>query len=337
MKLSMLASPSCRAGIVASFLAVGALGAQEPRSKPELLREEVEFRSGDVQLAATLLLATGKGRAPGVVVVHGSGESDRSNPWTAAWAEALALRGIAVLHPDKRGCGRSKGDWKSASFAALAEDAAAGVAWMRQRPEIDPAQVGVIGFSQGVDIAPVCAANAGACDFVVAVSGSVVPLCEQIVDEIELGAAQSGKPITAAQREQVDAAHRLALRCAVEGKGWDELREHVRAGIARDSTLAPALAGLQAGEDHWISGWIRAVGDFDPAPYWKRVAVPMLFVYGGRDTQVNVDKSTARLRELLDVSKQNWAVLEFAQNGHALIRDDLLDFSVRWIRDRGAK
>jgi hypothetical protein len=82
--------------------------------------------------------------------------------------------------------------------------------------------------------------------------------------------------------------------------------------------------------------WIQAVGDFDPMPHWNKVDVPMLFVYGGRDTQLDGAKSIARLREAFRGRDKNWSVLEFALNGHALFRDDVCDFAARFARDRGA-
>src|SRR5262245_12024378 len=81
--------------------------------------EEVAYRHGEVALAATLHLPAGEGPFPAVVIAHGSGSSDRSNAWTAAYARDLAARGVAVLHPDKRGSGKSGGDWRDATIETL--------------------------------------------------------------------------------------------------------------------------------------------------------------------------------------------------------------------------
>lgn len=181
-----------------------------PSPSIDVARREVTFASGELRLAATLLAPAADKPVPALVIVHGSGDSDRSNAWTSAWAEALAARGFAVLHPDKRGSGESQGNWKSASFAALADDVQSAVTFLRAEPEVDRTQVGIAGFSQGVDVAPVCAARPGACDFVIAVSGSSVPFLEQILDEIEL--ANKGAPLSAAQRGVLEALLRRALQ-----------------------------------------------------------------------------------------------------------------------------
>ena len=51
---------------------------------------------------------------------------------------------VEVLTYDKRGSGRSTGDWSTASFADLAADLIAGIQWLRGRPDIIRSQVGVL-------------------------------------------------------------------------------------------------------------------------------------------------------------------------------------------------
>ncbi len=104
--------------------------------------QDVVFPSSGLRLAAKLLVPRTDGKVPGAVIIHGSGESDRSNPWTRAYAEALVGRGIAVLHPDKRGCGKSQGNWRSASLLDLADDALAAIETLRTNERVDPARGG---------------------------------------------------------------------------------------------------------------------------------------------------------------------------------------------------
>jgi pimeloyl-ACP methyl ester carboxylesterase len=142
--------------------------------------------------------------------------------------------------------------------------------------------------------------------------------------------------VTEARRSAIEAAHREGLACARGETTWEVLQEALKSRTKEDPGLDEHLKGLRAPREHWIWGWIRAVGDYDPLPHWKQVEVPMLFVYGGKDTQVIGAKSVARLRSAFAEIERNWSALEFAPNGHALLREDLADFAARWIRDRGA-
>src|SRR5262245_65902625 len=52
-------------------------GVAERAARVELRLEEVRFRSGDVTLAGTLVLPSGRGRHPGLVFAHGGGATLR--------------------------------------------------------------------------------------------------------------------------------------------------------------------------------------------------------------------------------------------------------------------
>src|SRR5215472_3914691 len=74
---------------------------------------DVSFANGEVQLAGTLLLPQTRKRVPAVVFVHGAAYHERED--NRKEAEYFARHGIAALVYDKRGCGASTGDWKTAS------------------------------------------------------------------------------------------------------------------------------------------------------------------------------------------------------------------------------
>jgi len=100
--------------------------------------------------------------------------------------------------------------------------------------------------------------------------------------------------------------------------------------------FAPAGAPLTpAKRDDWRWGFLKAVGDFDPLPYWQKVSVPAVLVFGGQDTQVRVRQSEKRILDDLADTRRPFAILHFQPNGHALHRDDLLDFLARFMQKPG--
>jgi len=296
--------------------------------------EPVTYANGDVTLAATLHVPAGPGPFPGVVIVHGSGSSTRANAWTAAYTEAFVARGIAVLHPDKRGAGESGGDWKTATFEDLADDAIAGLAKLRAHPSVDPARTGLIGFSQGGDIVPLAATRSDAVRFVIDVSGSVVPMAEQIGDELASMGRREG--LNDAALADVAEIHRRAMHFARTGDGWDGYAAALEA--AKEGALAgtEVAGGFPAERDAPIWGFVRIIADFDPLPYWKRVEVPAVFLFGGRDENVDTAKSVRVIDRELAPTDLRYSVLFFRNNGHGLFREDTMDFLARWIADGGA-
>lgn len=295
---------------------------------------EVTFKNGEINLAATLLIPKGSGPFPAAVVVHGSGTSTRENAWTSAYVDALVKRGVAVLYPDKRGSGKSSGNWVTATFLDLADDAIAGVEFLQNNPKIDKPNIGVIGFSQGGHIVPAAAARSSNIAFVINVSGSTVPMMEQIMDEVEKMAEREG--LTKAQIETVNDINRKAINYVLTGKGFKEYLDALNKAKNSELKGKKVIEGFPTDPNHPMKTFIHTIGDFDPIPFWKKLSVPMLFVYGGQDSQIRIGKSLNRIQENLKKSDYNYTILLFHKNGHGIFREDLLDFMTRWILDKGA-
>jgi hypothetical protein len=67
----------------------------------------------------------------------------------ARLADALAARGVASLRYDKRGCGRSDGEWETAGAFTLVDDARDAVAALRGRDAVDAVRIGIVGHGEG--------------------------------------------------------------------------------------------------------------------------------------------------------------------------------------------
>jgi pimeloyl-ACP methyl ester carboxylesterase len=90
------------------------------------LSENVTFANAGVVLAGSLTLPARAASVPGVVMVGGSGPSDRDNDTHfPPIGRHLVDAGIAVLSYDKRGVGGSSGDWLDATMDDRASDASA--------------------------------------------------------------------------------------------------------------------------------------------------------------------------------------------------------------------
>ena len=137
------------------------------------------FPSGDVRLGYTLDLPSGAGPFPAIVFGHGSGRTTRDE--ARGLASRLVASGFAVLRYDKRGVGESTGVYEGVGvgnatrvLGLLADDMAAGVAFLRTRPEIDPRRIGLMGVSQAGWIMPLAAQRAPSVAFMVLVVGPTV-------------------------------------------------------------------------------------------------------------------------------------------------------------------
>src|SRR6185295_15014513 len=147
--------------------------------------EDVTVEAKGFKLAGTLLTpSSGKPPYPAVVTITGSGQQTRDEYLPLAGlekyrpfrqiAEALASRGIAVLRVDDRGVGQSGGreTLTVSTSANFADDVRAQVDFLRERKEIDPARIALIGHSEGGIIAPMVAASDPAIAAIVLLAGT---------------------------------------------------------------------------------------------------------------------------------------------------------------------
>lgn len=93
-------------------------------------------------------------------------------------ADHLTRHGIAVLRVDDRGVGGSTGDWTQATSADYAEDALAGVAFLKRHPKIAGEHVGLIGHSEGGTIASLAAAASPEVAFIIMLASPGLPGAE---------------------------------------------------------------------------------------------------------------------------------------------------------------
>ena len=214
-------------------------------------------------LAGTLTVPkNASGRMPAVVLISGSGAQDRDAgiPVVPGYrffrqiADTLGRRGIAVLRLDDRGWGASGGDAETATTEDLADDTRAAVEWLRARPDIDPARVGLVGHSEGAIIAPMLAVG------------------DPRIHAIALlaGPSWTGRRILDYQ-----------LREALQGQGL--------AGAVLDSAFAKGVRERDAA----VAGfpWMRWFMEHDPLPVARRVRAPVLILHGDTDRQVTAEQA----------------------------------------------
>ncbi len=308
--------------------------------------EEVRFRAADgVELIGSLLVPDGEGPFPGAVIIHGSGESDRSNVWADAFARLLARSGAAALLPDKRGSGESGGDWRTASFETLARDALAGVDLVAAHPKVDRREVGVVGLSQGGHVAPLAADLSDEVAWVVDVSGATVPMIEQIRHEMANTARHAG--LSPEGVEAVLYIQRAAERY-VETDEWDPYAAELDA--AEGTPWAEVAAGFPQSPDSPVWTWARLNGAYDPIPHWKALEVPILVFYGAEDESDNVPvaESVRRLEAALaEAGHEDFGIRVIPGAGHGIwapdtdhsahdhrLHPDLAEALTAWIDER---
>ena len=265
---------------------------------------EVIFDSvAGVKLAGNFSVPQGKGPFPAVVLIAGSGPHTRDEDVFGhkvflVLADALNHAGIAVLRYDKRGIGKSTGDYAHATTTDFAADAKAAVSWLKTRPEVSSAHIGLIGHSEGGLITPAVAVHEPSVRFVVLMAGPGLPgdqilLMQQAA--IARADGQSDATITTAAK-----LNKTAFDMIKTAESLDDAKAKaatMAAGLVAGGqmTQAQADAAFAAITTPWFYEFIRT----DPRPMLEQVKVPVLAINGGLDTQVPAKEDLAAIRDAL--------------------------------------
>ncbi len=264
--------------------------------------EEISFRSGDVTLSGTLILPNRKPPYSALVITQWGGPADR-HEYQAAW---WAYNGFAVLVYDKRGVGKSTGDWQTATIAELAQDASAGVGFLKRRQDIN--LIGITGVSQG-SVAPLVATRIPDIAFLILTSASAFGR-EEVLREVEMSLRCDG--FSDAEIAKAVGLRKKLNDAPLTGSGWDELKAEIQ--THKQEKWFPQA---RVSED-WMEPTPRMIDtnraqlQGDPILVWEKITIPVLLLYGDRDKNIPVAESTMKIGAALDKAGNRDTMLHWA-------------------------
>jgi dienelactone hydrolase len=139
---------------VAVGLVIGAVAVAPAAAQDEALAQPVSIPADGHDITGTLVMPADAGEAvPAVLMLHGYASlGDEVGNMYARLADALAANGIASLRIDFAGMGASEASSLDYTYGSMTSDASAALDWLVSQPGMDPARVGVQGFSLGSQI-----------------------------------------------------------------------------------------------------------------------------------------------------------------------------------------
>lgn len=269
---------------------------------PEGVREEAILVSGhpDFPLSGVLTLPEDTAQPPVVVLIQGSGPSDRNEtvyentPFQdIAWG--LAQTGIASIRYDKRYYAYPEAAAASSVTieAEVLEDLDAALALAENDPRLNSQKVFVLGHSLGGMLTPDIAAAHPELAGIISMAGSLRPLWE-ISWEQNQEAAETARPALSDEEERILDEQLAQVKADVE-----TLRSLAGEGILTDLSSLPDSLN----EDSLLLGI--------PLSYWSslerhsamaaisRVDLPILILQGDADFQVNPDTDYRLWQDML--------------------------------------
>ena len=288
------------------------------------------FPGAGVRLSGTITFPGAATASPGVVLVGGSGPSDRhSGGLFDSLSEHLAGAGVAVLAYDKRGVGRSTGAWPAATVDELAGDAAAALATLRAHPRIAAGAVGVLGNSEGGWVALRLCAQLGTPRHLILNSCPAVSFAESAVFALTRVGIEPG--VAAALVRQVTAAVRA-------GHGRQQGQRIIDAYQHEPWYTLLRAGGLTLDDTIWsqLSAW----AGHDPSDDLDQLKIPTLAIFGRSDPLVPIQASIARCDETAARTARPQQTVVFPDADHQLrittgFAPGYLTCLSNWCREQG--
>jgi uncharacterized protein len=236
---------------------------------------------GKVPLAATLTIPKeGNGKFPLVVMVHGSGPTDRDSNAKGMpmnifkeLSDLVVSEGFASIRYDKRGVGASKGDYYETGVHDLIDDAQSVLEFAIQHPNIDSENLILLGHSEGSILAPFVNEKVSV-QGIILLAGTAEPLAETMTW----------------QREEI----MKDVRSLKGFQGW--LIRLLKVDEKVTKMNDDLLRALQASDEPVIkykgkkinAKWNREHIQFDVSKSLEKVTCPVLAITGTKDVNVKV-------------------------------------------------
>lgn len=290
--------------IYAAAVSTEVVRAQTP-TPPYPYREiemNLERMDAGVLLAGTLTMPFGAGKNPLIVMVGGSGPDDRDatsyggHKLFLVIADYLTRRGFAVFRFDDRSVGGSRGPPGTAE--EIADDIAFVVGQLTRRNDVQSDLVGVVGHSEGANVAAMVAKRDRRVAFVVLLAAPGSTGAQLTLQQARVRLGSNGQ-WTELQEKQIR-RQALAIAAAAEPDSPQEARERVEEIWSQilEEEGQPGLP-LPRALAEAVSPPSRFYLRYDPLPALRELDCSVLVILGEKDVIVPIESNGPRIRDAL--------------------------------------
>jgi len=306
-----------------------------------MIERDITINSHGNSLSGTICLPEESARFPLVLMVHGTGPLDRDENMKEQHlnvfntiAHCLAQGGIASLRYDKRGCGRSAGDYYTAGNSDLVHDAIHWFDALREYDFCDADRIFILGHSEGCIIAPQVSMERPAvaglillCPFVDNMESILIKQATQLQKEFEGSPGGSGLLRRILSRV-------MGMTVASQQKLIDRIKSSDTETLRVRGQKVPAKS-------------LRELIRLDPCAIFSQVTCPMLLIGGEKDLQcdpadggriVEVAKSPVdahvvkNLTHVLRLDERPASILGSAELANKPVEPIVLDLVAGWLK-----
>jgi len=287
--------------------------------EPSYESEDIIFKSENLDLEGTFYKPNNITGFPTVVIVNGSGPSDRdgsssvssSPPIYKNWAATFALNGIGVFRYDKRFLTHTDINPLALTQENQISDIISSIKYLKSRPDIDTNKLFIVGHSEGGNLAPFVAKRLNGITGIVLAAAPSFAVDSLVLEQLRANPNNPSNLIT-----QVETAFEMI----------------------RNNNFPTGGQIFGAGEDYWRE-WINLSENV--CDVTVEIRIPVFIVQGEKDENfpsstlqknINLWENTAAKTELIEQKIYKNVTHMLLNSGSSNMAEDTIDEIINWIK-----
>jgi uncharacterized protein len=305
--------------------------------------EKLSVKSKGVNLSAEIYKPDTNKLHPAMVLLHGSTTNLKKQ--YSFYANFFANIGFEVLIFDKRGNGESTGNYPAASYDDLVDDAISCLMVLKSRKTVDTTRIGLWGFSQGAMLLPYVMTKTNIPSFLIAKSPEVYSISQSSAFSDSLRIVNRGS--SPADGHIAAESHRQVGEMIHNGSDYKEVETYINQNAVKYNFMnQTGLYGNISINKSDFDGYYWKGRENDFYPYWKRIDIKTLVLFGEDDEYINANKNES---SITGFNNPKIIVKKFTRANHAMkktfnpakypyfdwprITEGYLDYIEKWIKD----
>ena len=278
---------------------------------PYLSKEIFFYNKDSTRLAGTITFPKEGDSLKAVVLISGSGPQDRDEeilghkPFKVL-ADYLTRKGIVVLRYDDRGYAKSEGQFRPATSMDYSYDALAAVEFLKQYKEVSINKIGLIGHSEGGNIAPVVATMDSMINFVILLAAPGTSNLQSYLVSLDLILKEHPETydrdypfFKSVYEDMARIKNKNTLKDSLQSK-FENIANLM--GEEELSIYGGKTNYVQSQVNYHSSDWYHYYLQFDVTAYLEKLKIPILALNGDKDSSVESNFNLSGIESTLEKS-----------------------------------
>ncbi len=310
--------------------------------------EKLSVKSKDVNISAEIYKpASNNNLHPAILLLHGS-STNLKNQYSF-YADFFVNLGFEVLIFDKRGNGESTGNYSTASYDDLVNDAISCLMVLKNRVTVDKTSIGLWGFSQGAMLLPYIMTKTEIPTFLISKSPEVYSVSEAAAFSDSLRIVNRGNSPT--NGHIVAESHRQVGKMILNGSDYKEVENYINQNALKYNFMnQTGLYGNIVINKSEFDGYYWKEREKNFYPYWGNLDIKTLVLFGEDDEYINARKNE---NTISGFNNAKITVKSFPRANHAMkktfnpvkypdfdwprITEGYLEYVEKWVADEVKK